>query len=89
MQVAQRNQFNSRISRIKAGGPNTFSTVYTGSQEMVGKKKVAGVQHNRVQHLETGVKQSKLLRQGLKIGVMRVVLLAVAILIWNVARSYL
>lgn len=89
MQAAQRNQFNSRISRIKAGAPNTFSTVYTGSQETVGKKKVTGVQHNRVQHLESGVKRSALMRQGLKTGVMRVVLLAAAILIWNVARSYL
>lgn len=45
MDMAQKQQFTDRISRISSGGPNTFGTVYCGVQDVDTPKgkKVNGV----------------------------------------------
>ncbi|EKE72002.1 hypothetical protein [Celeribacter baekdonensis] len=83
MQHAQHAQFASRISRIERGGPNTFSTVYTGLQDADTPrgKKVSGVTHLTPQHPDRPSARV-LMRAGLKSGLMQTTALGLFLLLY-------
>ena len=83
MQHAQHAQFATRINRIERGGPNTFSTVYTGLQDADTPrgKKVSGVTHLRPEDPDRPSARV-LMRAGLKSGVMQTTALGLLLLLY-------
>lgn len=78
MNMAQKQQFTDRISRIHSGGPNTFGTTYCGVQDpdTPKGKTPAGVVHKKTAASPVHTSSRGLMRKGLFSGVLQVITLS-------------
>ncbi|WP_417242714.1 hypothetical protein [Celeribacter sp.] len=74
MDMKQKSQFTDRITRIQAGGPNTFATVYCGPQSINTPKgkAVEGVQTRSQAPMAPRITTVQKMRAGLQSGLTQV-----------------